>query len=505
MHRNSSLDPKLPFNTFLDDFRTRSNHAYRVRADIDQLSTNRGMPPFVMREVMSGNPLSVNIPLEYGGRGGKVEEILALLSAASYESLALSLTLGINSALFLQPLAKYGTEEAKASVFNRFMTAQNMGGLMITEPGHGSDALNMQTSFTNSGEHYNLKGTKHWAGLTGWADFWLLTAREQLKSGELKRDIDFFVCDVNQSGQQIVVEEFFDNLGLYQIPYGRNRIDVEIPLLHRLQPHSTGIKLLLDLLHRSRLQFPGMALGFIQRMLDEALAHTRERYVSGKRLVEYDQVQHRLTDLQSSFTIASAMCASSSEKAGIENDLSMSGVEANAVKSYVTDLMQNAAQSLVQLVGAKAYRLSHIGGRGITDSRPFQIFEGSNDMLYSQISDAVVKQMKQAKESNLFKYLSSYNLTKKATDYFDDLLNFDLNFELPQRKMVELGQAISRIISMEMVINLGEKGFHADLIDNSIATLQKEVASFIGNLNYHGQPKLVEEYAQNSVWYALAK
>ncbi|MBV5350204.1 acyl-CoA dehydrogenase, partial [bacterium] len=89
--------------------------------------------------------------------------------------------------------------------------------------------------------------------------------------------------------------------------------------------------------------------------------------------------------LQSSFTIASAMCANSSQKAGIENDLSMSGVEANAVKSYVTDLMQNAAQSLVQMVGAKAYRLSHIGGRGITDSRPFQIFEGSNDMLYSQI------------------------------------------------------------------------------------------------------------------------
>ena len=423
----------LPFNIFLEDFRERSRHAYRVRADIDQLSTNRGMPPFVMREVMSGNPLSVNIPEQFGGRGGKVEEILALLSAASYESLALSLTLGINSALFLQPLAKYGSKEAKATVFNRFMTAQNMGGLMITEPGHGSDALNMQTSFTSDGDRYNIKGTKHWAGLTGWADYWLLTAREQLNNGDLKRDIDFFICDVSQEGQQIVVEEFFDNLGLYQIPYGRNRIDVEVPHLYRLQPHSTGIKLLLDLLHRSRYQFPGMALGFIQRMMDEALAHTRERSVSGKRLMEYDQVQHRLVELQSSFTIASAMCANSSSKAGIENDLSGNGLEANAIKSYVTDLMQNAAQSLVQLVGAKAYRLSHIGGRGITDSRPFQIFEGSNDMLYSQISDAIVKQMKQFKESNLFNYLNTNNLTSKATDYLKELLNFNLDFELPQR------------------------------------------------------------------------
>jgi hypothetical protein len=273
--------------------------------------------------------------------------------------------------------------------------------------------------------------------------------------------------------------------------------------MYRLQPHSTGIKLLLDLLHRSRLQFPGMALGFIQRMLDEALAHTRDRSVSGKNLVAYDQVQYRLTELQSSYTIASAMCASSSEKAGIENDLSTSGVEANAVKSYVTDLMQNAAQSLVQLVGAKAYRLSHIGGRGITDSRPFQIFEGSNDMLYSQISDAVVKQMKQAKESNLYQFLSSNNLTGKATGFLKELLDFDLNFELPQRKMVELGQALSRIISMEKVLDLGEKGFRKDLIENSLLSLRKEISALVGQFNFNEQAKLIEDYQVNSTWYDL--
>ena len=51
-------------------------------------------------------------------------------------------------------------------------------------------------------------------------------------------------------------------------------------------------------------------------------------------------------------------------------------------------------------------------------------------MLYSQISDAVVKQMKQAKESNLFKFLSTNDLTQKATDYFKELLNFNLDYEL---------------------------------------------------------------------------
>jgi alkylation response protein AidB-like acyl-CoA dehydrogenase len=253
----------IPFESFLNNLKAKMKLVFHVRADVDQMAIKRGMPPFVMREIMSLNPLSVGIPSEFGGRGCHMEENIALLATASYESLALSLTFGINSALFLQPVGKYAQQEAKSPIFERFLKQQNMGGLMITEPDFGSDALNMQTSFTEKDGKYQVKGTKHWAGLTGWAEYWLLTARERSKSGDLKRDIDFFICDVNSPGQQIVVEEFYENLGLYQIPYGRNRIDVEIPKLQKLVPETTGVKMMLDLLHRSRMQFPGMAMGFI--------------------------------------------------------------------------------------------------------------------------------------------------------------------------------------------------------------------------------------------------
>lgn len=490
----------IPFGEFLNNLRTRMKHVFHVRADIDQMAVKRGMPPFVMREIMDLNPLSVGIPSEYGGRGCKMDESIALLAAASYESLALSLTLGINSALFLQPVAKYAQEEAKLPVFERFLKHQNMGGLMITEPDFGSDALNMQTSFSEKNGKYHLQGTKHWAGLTGWAEFWLLTAREQSQSGDLKRDIDFFICDVNSPGQQIVVEEFYENLGLYQIPYGRNRLDVKIPKLQKLVPRTTGVKMMLDLLHRSRMQFPGMAMGFIQRLLDESIAHTNNRLIGGKPLFTYDQVQQRLGKLQASYTICSAMCANSSEKAGIENDLFAHGFEANSVKSVVTDLMQEAAQSATQLVGAQAYKLNHIAGRSITDSRPFQIFEGSNDILYAQISENLVKMMKKAKESNLYQFLKDFDLTSKSALPMKKMLDFELNLDLPQRKMVELGQILGRIVSFEMVINLGEKGYRSDLIANGLVFLKQEISSLFQHFNFSNQTQVVEDYQEESNW-----
>ena len=490
----------IPFGEFLNNLKARMKLVYHDRADIDQMAIKRGMPPFVMREIMDLNPLAVGIPTEYGGRGCKMEEAIALLAATSYESLALSLTMGINSALFLQPVAKYAQEEAKAPVFDRFLKHQNMGGLMITEPDFGSDALNMQTSFSENNGKYHLQGTKHWAGLTGWAEFWLLTAREKSQSGDLKRDIDFFICDVNSTGQNIVVEEFYENLGLYQIPYGRNRLDVQIPKLQRLVPKSTGVKMMLDLLHRSRMQFPGMAMGFIQRLLDESIAHVNRRLVGGKSLFTYDQVQQRLGRLQASYTITSAMCANSSEKAGIENDLFQHGFEANSVKSVVTDLMQEAAQSATQLVGAQAYKLSHIAGRSITDSRPFQIFEGSNDILYAQISENLVKMMKKTKESNLYQFLKDFNLTSKSAPSMKEMLDFELNLELSQRKMVELGQILGRIVSFEMVINLGEKGYRSDLINNGLVFLKQEITSLFHHFNFSNNTQVVEDYQEESNW-----
>ena len=493
----------VPFPIFLENLKAKMQKVYGELANTDYLTTKRGVPNAVLDEIMTLHPLSVIIPKEFGGRGSRIDENLLMTSAAAYESLAFSLTLGINSALFLQPVIKYAKPEVKKTIFEGFINDTKMGGLMITEPNFGSDALNMQTFFTKNESHFKLKGTKHWAGLTGFANYWLLTAREQTENGQLKRDLDFFICDTSDSDQQIVVEEYFDNLGLHHIPYGRNIIDVKIPKIQRLEPKTNGINILLDTLHRSRLQFPAMGLGFIQRMMDEAITHCKQRSIGGKSLVQYDQVQYRLARLQSYFTICSAMCAYSSENAGLENDLSTCGIEANSFKTIATDMMQDAAQSLVQLVGAKAYRYSHIGGRGIIDSRPFQIFEGSNDILYAQISEGILKLMKQSHENNLYKFLKGFRFTKHASSLLKEIINFELSNQLPHRKLIEFGKIISRIVAIEMVLELSESKFRNDLISNATSMLQTEIYGLIGNFKQMEYTNVIEDYKENSSWHNI--
>lgn len=494
----------VEFTEFINDFKKALHHLFREKEDINQLSSKRGLPPVIMSEIMSKVPLSVAIPAEFDGRGCKVRECLGLLSAASYESLSLSLIFGINIALFLEPVAKYANETVKGEIFARFLQQQKMGGLMITEPDYGSDALNMKTSYVQSSNGYKIKGTKHWQGLTGLADYWLIACRKENSNGELSRDIDFFICDVSKKGQKVHVKEYYDNLGLYMIPYGLNILDVEVPAQQKLEPESTGIKMMLDILHRSRMQFPGMGMGFIKRMMDEAIRHCGNRVVGAANLLAMDQVQFQLSRIQAAYTICSAMCVRSSAISGIDRTLSTEGLEANSMKAVVTDLMQESSQIFTQLSGANGYRLSHIGGRGTIDSRPFQVFEGSNEMLYAQIADMVSRQMKKHKAASVFEFLKSFPLTQEVAPIFKNELGFSVDSSLPQRKQVDLGKILGRIVSLGYVCQLEQKGFRKDLVDNCMAMLTQEIKTLVCSFKTENSVKIVTDYADNSSWIDFA-
>ena len=499
----SDITTQVNFSEFLDTFKNKLKNIFNDENNIREISLNRGFPKNILHDIMENSPLSVAIPKEYGGRGVIVKEILGMVDAASYESLPLSLTFGINYGLFLEPVAKYAQETVKKEIFDRFLTQQNMGGLMITEPDHGSDALNMQTSNVKVGSDFHIKGIKHWQGLTGMADYWLMTSRHKCENGILARDIDFFICDVHQSNQAIYVEEYYNNLGLYLIPYGKNIVDIQVPEKFKLVPESTGLKLIMDLLHRSRFQFPGMGMGFIRRILDDAIKHCSKRFISGKALMELDQVQFQISRIQSAFTICSAMCLRSVGYSSIDNNLAGSAVEANSMKAYVSDLMQESAQTLTQLLGADGYKAESLGSTGIIDSRPFQIFEGSNEMLYTQISEMVLKLMHRQNIMNLYDFFMTYELTKNVADQFKSTLNFTVDVNIHQRKSVDLGKIISRVVSANHVFELGIKGFRKELVKASLETIKHDIASLVASYKTTTKVLQIEDYKDSGDWMSF--
>lgn len=491
---NQSID------TFICEYQADLRNVLANHPEIETTNYLHGLPGELLEKVLRLQPLSLFIPKNSGGREGDTHHRLALLEAISYESIAVGLMMGINGSLFLEPVTKYGQEVARTEVYKSFLGGPSLGGLMITEPDFGTDALSMQTSYSQTEQHFHLKGSKHWGGLTGLADFWLVTGRREKQHDKLARDIDLFIVDKTKEEQKISVDEYYHKLGLFLIPYGLNTIDATVPATAKLIPRTSGLKLMMDLLHRSRLRLSGIGLGFIRRMLDEAVSHCQQRFVGGKSLLAYDQVQHRISLLQAWFTIASAMCHYTAKVSSLGNDLTSYGLQANAAKAVLTDMMQDSAQSLLQLTGAKGYRRDHIAGRSVADSRPFQIFEGSNDVMYSQVADIVLKKMKDGKHLNFYTFLSQFDLTAKGADYFRDALNYNLDLTSVQRTRVMLGKIIAKLITADFVIDLYDTGFRKDLVDNALQVIGNDIVTQMPALTHFRQISVVEEYSENSDW-----
>ena len=108
--------------------------------------------------------------------------------------------------------------------------------------------------------------------------------------------------------------------------------------------------------------------------------------------------------------------------------------------------------------------------------------------------------MKRFKENNLFSFLKINPLTTRSTDQLKELFNFNLNMELPQRKLVELGQVIGRVVSMDMVHRLSDEGFRKDLIRGGINMLHEEIQQLMSTFRLQPKDMVVEDYHENSSW-----
>ncbi|MCF7973534.1 MAG: acyl-CoA/acyl-ACP dehydrogenase [Phycisphaerae bacterium] len=334
-------------------------------------------------------PLHYFIPKSLGGRFQGALSYLNTIETTSYYSLPLGLTLGITGSLFLSPMSRHAAPELRDSVLKNFVDTPTLGGMMITEPAGGTDVFGLTTHYETNGDKLRLSGSKCWGGLTGLADHWLVGARAK-RGDRLTKKLNLLYVPLCAPG--VKVETYFDALGLQPIPYGRTQYDqVEIPETHILASEGmSGLRLLNDTLFRSRLGMPAIASGHCKRMADVASQRVNDRHVFGKALIEYDQVQYRIETLRGMAALNHALWQYTGKWMDDHADISSHYTLVNAAKLVCSETIQAASDSAVQLFASAAFKRNHIAGRAYVDSRPFPIFEGSNDVLDENLYDTVV-------------------------------------------------------------------------------------------------------------------
>lgn len=422
----------------------------------------------------------VFIPPEHGGVYQRYGESMGLISTAAYHSLDLSLLLGISSSLFLLPVARYAQPAARGRVLADFQQRRLLAGMMMTEPDYGTNIMGIRTSFRPEAAGYRLQGAKHWAGLSGVGEYWLVSARKGREPGTLGRDVDFFIVRSNQPGYRC--EQLYPAAGLASISYGLTRFDVHVPAEDKLCGPHTNIRIMYDILNRSRISIASIAAGATRRLVDEATRWCADRVVFGKPLAAYEQVQHRLATMQAAGTVCHAACAYAGALLDAHQgpDRFIEMLAANIVKVTVTDLLQMAAQAGVQLRGGQGFRKDHYTGKAFVDSRPFQIFEGSNDVLYEAIAGQLIGEARKLGLPTLHATLARHASLPAPVIPADPVRDLPMATADSQVDRVLFGKLISRyaFIGILQLVAAAEPALRPELVASASDYLRAECEGF---------------------------
>ena len=453
--------------TFLQTIETIMRTHYR-----SSVFPNEAFPREDWKRLTDSGLLLSMIPAEYGGRDSH-EEICALIEIMAKYNLPLSMYTMIITLLFVRNVAKYGSQEVKDEVLPLFASQALVGGFALTEPQCGSNLARMSTVYRQEADgRYHITGQKHWQAFSVSADWWLIAA----KNAENSNEFGYFIVKRSEGFKNV---EEYNALGLKAIDYGRNEIDAYVPAYRRLLVTAERLDGAIDMLCASRLSMCAMSSGFIGRIYEEATERASQRKIGNGSLQDIAYVQYRLKLIGSGKTVSQALLSFVTRYNDFRNTLTENFFEAQAIKALSTDKMLEGALNYQQICGGEGYRYNapnNSAAYALLDSRVYTVFDGTNDLLYQQITEYCLKQ---SNGTAINRFLAAYDKTRFGLKHIDFDLSV-LNKNENQAQKVFNGQIIARIFGLNclndvMQLEESARPFDYDEYINAVSFLIADI------------------------------
>lgn len=214
----------------------------------------------------------------------RYEMLLAM--ATSIVDPELDLARVVTGVIFANPLFQFGKGDRITEILNQIMTGKKIGCICITERNRGSDAVNMETTVNDEGEHVIINGEKLYTTNGPIADYFIVYGVSN-------------VNDPRGSMYQVIAERGFkgletNRLGVQSIPrvqIGQTLFkSVKIPRENILGDMGQGYKNLFSGLVAERCSIIGSSLGIAWLTAITGLIYTNLRIQFNRPLYEFQGV-----------------------------------------------------------------------------------------------------------------------------------------------------------------------------------------------------------------------
>ncbi len=366
------------------------------RSEIDAF--DRDLTFALLKESAELGLLSAEIPEAYGGLGmDKTTGILLSEALACSRCASFVVTLGVQVGIGMLPVLYFGSDAQREHYLPRIATGETMSAYCLTEPGAGSDALNIKTHAekTPDGDSWLLNGSKQFITNAGFADLFIVYAKIDGKENTA------FLVDRQLEGVTVGEEEH--KMGLKGSSTASVTFEnVKLSLDSTLGEIGKGHEIAFNILNFGRYKLGAMDLGMCKAVLEDTIEYAAERHQFGEPILNFPAIRRKLArDFVRIYGLDSIVYRTIGEmEEQIRADLSPPelaaasegfAVQTSMVKIYGSESLALVADDGVQIHGGYGFSEEYSVAAIYRDARVDRIFEGTNEINRQIITGYIMK------------------------------------------------------------------------------------------------------------------
>jgi alkylation response protein AidB-like acyl-CoA dehydrogenase len=286
-------------------------------------------------------------------------------------------------------LGAVGSDGQRRGYLAPAVRGEMVAALAITEPAAGSDLASVSMTASPDGDGLVVRGTKSMVSNGMAADFFVAAVRTGGGPNAGKHGAAGLSLVLIDSGLPGISREPAPTLGWRSAGTATVTFDdVRVPASCLIGRRASGFYYLMRGLQLERLVAASLALGGMDRGLEDLCAFLSARTVSGNPLRQRQALAHRVADLATEVSAARQLVY---HTAWLHENDELPALECSMAKLYATELACKLADASLQLQGSHGYADGSDAARAYRDARAATIAAGSSEVMRDLIGRAVLR------------------------------------------------------------------------------------------------------------------